>query len=624
MNISIKAKLYLLSSAAILALVALCSVGYSGITHVLELKQSWMRITTIQRDTLNLRRIEKDFLTLPEAQHRAQFQQQHDELLAMNLALANTLQQYGFSTELFIQLNQVIDDYTDSFYRVLEQQTVIGLDHKSGLHGTLREVIHQVEQVLEQHNSKALLADMLLLRRNEKDFMQRRQTRYHQQFDNNVRHFITELKRGGDAQQLELIPLVHAYQSAFGDVVHAYTALGLTENDGYIGEMRKQAHMTEKLLSELARQVAAVVEERVNQVYQDIITLIALVALGLLLACLWLVRMITRPVAHLVHHMQNIASGDGDLTVRLDAQGGDELAQLAGAFNRFVSKIQTTVCQVGDVAARLATASEESLNVSYKTGRGVDAINGETTQLVASMSQMVASAQEVAKSSADAKLAAEEAERQSALGGQVVADAVASINSLAGELDSVSRAITKLACDSEQISGVMEVIQHITEQTNLLALNAAIEAARAGESGRGFAVVADEVRGLAQRTHQATQEIQLMVENLQAGVSDTVRVVKASYDKSHDSVDKVAGIRGALTSISSTISAINDRNMQIASAAEEESLVAKEINTNIASISEQANQTHLGTCQMIETGQSLAELAGQLQTQVAQFRVQEV
>ncbi|WP_455221418.1 methyl-accepting chemotaxis protein [Kaarinaea lacus] len=332
-------------------------------------------------------------------------------------------------------------------------------------------------------------------------------------------------------------------------------------------------------------------------------------------------RAIVSPLAETKAAMEDIASGNGDLTKRIDVKGNDEIAQLANAFNHFASKVQEIVREVSNITTRVASASERLTVVTDETRKGADRQQQETDEVAIAVNEMAASGQEVARNANSAAEAAHNADVAADNGRQVVGHTIEAIDSLAREVKEAGVVIDRVEKDSESIGGVLDVIKGIAEQTNLLALNAAIEAARAGEQGRGFAVVADEVRTLASRTQQSTAEIQTMIERLQSGTRDAVNVMDQSREMAEATVGQAAKAGTSLEEINSAVTTIKDLNSQIACSAEEQSAVAEEINQKVVRISDITDQTAAGAQQTSSASNELNQLAETLKLLVAQFKV---
>ena len=334
----------------------------------------------------------------------------------------------------------------------------------------------------------------------------------------------------------------------------------------------------------------------------------------------WIGNRISHPLEEVVDALNDIASGEGDLTRRLKSNGDDEVGRLSRAFNQFVGQIQDVVSQVGgtsqhvfELADRLKTAS----------GQFIDQMQGhrrETEQVVTAVTEMSSTAQEVASSAANAATATSAASHEAADAQGVVATATRSINDLVGEVDQASQVIGQLEQETSKIGSVVEVIRGIAEQTNLLALNAAIEAARAGEQGRGFAVVADEVRSLAGRTQQSTLEINSMLQRLHAGVAQAVQVMDTSQERSQQTVQETSKIAHSLDGVATAVDTINEMNLQIATAAEEQNAVSEEINRNLVAIQHIVEQLALAAEDSERSTRDLADTGHQLNDLVSRFR----
>lgn len=389
------------------------------------------------------------------------------------------------------------------------------------------------------------------------------------------------------------------------------------------------------LLSKIKRNLNTLVEKQSNLIKsesQDLLEfvsgtkvfvysmLVAGLVLGILLA--WAVSfMITCPLSNAVNAMKDISEGDGDLTSRLTVTGTDEIGQLAESFNGFISKIQNIIQEVTASTSQLSAAAEEMSMITSETREGVQRQQTETSLVATAMNEMSSTVHDVANNAATAAEAANQADSKTEQGKQIVNSTVASISSLAAEIERASTVINQLEKDSESIGTVLEVIRGIAEQTNLLALNAAIEAARAGEQGRGFAVVADEVRSLASRTQESTEEIQDMIERLQKGSRDAVMAMEAGKEQAQQTVGQASQAESSLSDISSAVAQINEMNAHIAQAARQQGDVAEETNKNIVNITEVAEGTANGAEQLATASQEMANLAVNLESQVAHFKI---
>ena len=330
---------------------------------------------------------------------------------------------------------------------------------------------------------------------------------------------------------------------------------------------------------------------------------------------------ISGALQRLLERIEDIAEGEGDLTVVIDESAKDETGDVARAFNQFVAKIHKVITGVIDSTMQLSSAAEELSTVSQQTGQGVDNLSSEVEQVATAMNEMAATVRDVASNAEQAASSAQEANISAENGVNVIKETVASVSQLSREIDSSSEAIHELKVDSENISSVLDVIKSIADQTNLLALNAAIEAARAGEQGRGFAVVADEVRSLAQRTQKSTSEIEMMIDKIQNGTIKVVESMNRSREQTSHVVEKTDETGQMLTFITASIASINDMNTQIATAAEQQSAVAEEINRNVFNVQELTIQSATSTTQIASTSHELAILGEELKVQVKQFKI---
>ena len=383
-------------------------------------------------------------------------------------------------------------------------------------------------------------------------------------------------------------------------------------------EMVKTYRLNDAILQALDERLAQRLDER-----QLMMTLLlsALVLLFLLVAYLYAAFYVSTRASlrDLGAVMDRVA--DGDMTARVQVRSRDELGELGRDFNVSLGKIRELIVRVSETVGEVDRQANRVEQVSTQSSQTVAGQRGEIEQVATAMNQMSATAQEVATSAEAAVGSAQSVNSETIGGGRLVAAQVGGIERLAQEIEQSVAAINKLAGDSEAIGKVLDVIKGVAEQTNLLALNAAIEAARAGEQGRGFAVVADEVRSLARRTQQSTEEIEAMIARLQGGVGAAVKTMHASHVLADEAVSRSAQVRQALENILAAVGVIVEQNQQIATAAEEQTAVAHDIDRNIVSINEAGQLTAEGAGQAAQASRELTELVARLQRLVGAFRV---
>lgn len=346
-----------------------------------------------------------------------------------------------------------------------------------------------------------------------------------------------------------------------------------------------------------------------------------IIILVLILLIISIMRSILAPLENVVDAMQNIASGDADLTKELSTNGKDEITQLSQHFNTFALKLRGTVSHLLSSAVTLTQAAEalgqqaaQSLSISEDQSQ-------QTEQIATAINEVTYAVQDVAKHAEQAATEVSQATEQAAAGQANIDNSLQQTDLLSATIAEAVNVMQTLAEESSQIGRVLDVIRSIAEQTNLLALNAAIEAARAGEQGRGFAVVADEVRLLAQRTQQSTDEVQDMIESLQNNSQAAVQVINQSSSTAQATVEQAHQAQESLSSISNALHMINDLNTSIASATLQQSHVAEEINQNVTQVAGLSLSSNQAAHQLSSSSEQLNQLAQDLNRQLGQFKV---
>ncbi len=345
-----------------------------------------------------------------------------------------------------------------------------------------------------------------------------------------------------------------------------------------------------------------------------VLAFIIAITVGLLIT-----RLITRPIAQAVQSAQRIANGD--LTHAIVTERTDEAGQLLMALSEMQGGLKSTLVEIANAADQLASAAEELSAVTDESTRGLTRQNDEIQQAATAVNQMTTAVDEVASNAVSTSQASHQATTEAEEGRQQVEQAVSGMESMVVEINDSTQSVADLANQVREIGKVIDVIRSIADQTNLLALNAAIEAARAGEQGRGFAVVADEVRALAHRTQTSTVDIEKMIGDVQVGADDAVAAMNKSLSWANDTQALAQNAGQALQRITASVTKINERNLVIASASEEQAQVAREVDRNLLNIQDLSTQTAAGAHQTNASSQDLSRLATSFNVLVSKFKL---
>ena len=375
-----------------------------------------------------------------------------------------------------------------------------------------------------------------------------------------------------------------------------------------------------KLLEINTQQIEETNQEAADQYSSAFNLVVALLVLATGLTCLfaWLLtNSITKPIANALSAAEAIA--EGNLTRPITVDGEDEAGRLLLAMSKMQDKLRDTLQRISGSATQLASAAEELNSVTDESARGLTQQNNEIEQAATAVNEMTSAVEEVARNAVSTSEASKNATTSAGDGRDLVQETVSAIERMSADVQSTATLIGDLANESRDIGKVLDVIRGLADQTNLLALNAAIEAARAGEAGRGFAVVADEVRALAHRTQQSTSEIERMIGSIQGGTEHAVNSMRNSTERAESTLNIARGAGLSLDTINTAIVEINERNLVIASAAEEQAQVAREVDRNLVNIRDLSVQSATGANQTSAASNELSRLALDLNNMVGRF-----
>jgi len=567
-------------------------------------------INTIDKTILQLRRNEKDFLARKNLKYVDKFGLNVEKLQsAINQAtmLSNT-------TEQFNKLNNAISIYQKSFGEIVETQKEIGLTPKTGLYGQLRTAIHNVESLIS--DDKSFLADVLQLRRNEKDFMLRLDEKYVERFKKHIDKLIDKAKRSSNEASSQYLA---EYRVAFIKLTKKQTHLGLNEKSGLNGEMRSAVHQVDSILTSLLKDSEESLTAQTNHLKTLEILVFVLVLVMTLVLNTLLIRNIVSKLSQIDKTISSIVENN-NLTEKISVSGNDELARIATNFNFMIEHLKELIKNVNQSVTTVDESSHSIANSVIAIENGVNTQREETDMVATAVTEMVATIEDISANTQESALKAEATHQISKQGHDIVKNTLTQIDDLQSKLQKSEHLVVNLSKDSETITSVLDVIREIAEQTNLLALNAAIEAARAGEQGRGFAVVADEVRSLASRTQDSTKEIENIISSLQSQTKIVETQISECRLQGENCAQYANKTGETFYNISSQVNTINDMTGTIANSISQQSTVANELNVHVISIRDIAEKTNQQATTSTNVSHQLASETEQLKSAISVFK----
>ena len=578
-------------------------------------------IGKIESTVLQLRRNEKDFLARKDLKYLDKFDKSMKGLQQQVSFLHQDLKNSGLELSEFTTLQSILSKYDEHFKALVEKQQVIGLHAKDGLYGELRAAVHDVEELIGNDDYK-LRSEMLQLRRNEKDFMLRLDDKYVDRLKNNTATLVSSVNNSSFSsdKKAQIVEYVGAYETSFSTLVNAQKQLGYNSKMGLLAEMRATVHQVDSILEKLVGKTKQAVIDDSNFINTMAYSLFFIVLVVGLLSAWVISKSILSRITDLQKVMENIAKTN-DLTTKIDVDGKDELAIMANVFNQMLMNFRNLIVEVNNSVSTLNSATGSLSENIHGANQGVETQMQQTDLVATAVTEMVATVDEIANNTREAAQKAETTSNNADKGKHGVDQTISQIANLSEKLLDSENVVKELEKESITIASVLDVIRGIAEQTNLLALNAAIEAARAGEQGRGFAVVADEVRTLASRTQDSTQEIETIIGLLQKRTQEIVKLMASCRDQGEESSKQANSAGMMLEEIAQDVSLIMDMNSTIATAIQEQTTVAAEVNEHVVMIRDVTEQSGESAKQNEHMSEELSQQAQVLHNEVSRFTV---
>ena len=614
-NLSIKHRLLVNSAVVGAAMLVMLMLLIFQSHQLKDIAHLQVEIAQLDTDVLTLRRHEKDFLMRSDMAYVEKYSQSMQKLQQDIKQLSESMKDQDIDTQALQTFATQTSAYQQRCEELVAKANAVGLDHQSGYYGALRKAAHELENQFKQVQNDKAMVSLLQLRRAEKDFMLRSDLKYVATFEQEMLTFKSLLSADGH----DLAQAADSYAQAFLALVAGKKEIGLQQDQGITAQMRAAIHETEESLKAMSTAAKIAVDDAAAKSQLLAFTLFAVVLVIVLALVLMTSRSILTPIQNICKTIGLIRE-DNDFRQRVVPEGNDEMTRLAHDFNGMLSDFQDLVKSVAQALTMLDKATAELAQSTADTSRGMGQQQMESDMVATAVTEMGATIDEIANNTENTADKAQATNVNALHGMKEVEQTVLRISALSTDLQKAAVVMGELEKDSSTIGSVLDVIRAIAEQTNLLALNAAIEAARAGEQGRGFAVVAEEVRNLAQRTADSTRQIEVIIVGLQNRTKEIVSSMQSCREQGEASVQQAGVANNLLAAITSDVSGIMDMTTQIATAIEEQSHVAAEVNKNVVKIRDISEQSLMIARHNAQISEEVAEQAAQLHQSIDRFK----
>ena len=611
----IRHKLYGLSVLSVAALALLVAGAWWSWQRVDALDAAREAALELRHDLARVENHEKAFLMRQSEDAARSVRQESTRFEEQAADLRDRLAAVGRPVPKLAELVAAAADYQSLFGKLVDEYRAIGFDPTSGHYGRLRDAVHTAEEGVKATGRNDLLAGILQLRRDEKDFMLRSSTKYLEKFDADD----GALKRLA-GEETALAAALQRYREEFHALADAQKRVGLTADAGLRVQLTARMDATREALNDAKAELDRMITSAEARTGRGLLAFALGIMLAVGLMTSLIARALSRGIDRVVDVVQRVAD-ERDLTLELGRTGHDELARLGAGFDTMLTCVREIVLQSKEAVDHLTDATAELSANAEQTSSGGNQQLTEADQLATAIREMGSTIEDIASNSEMAATRTQRTSENAREGHRQVKETIARIEGLAKRLQDSTQAAEELVRSSSTIGSVLDVIRGIAEQTNLLALNAAIEAARAGEQGRGFAVVAGEVRTLAMRTQTATEEIGGIIARLQQTTGNIVGLIETCRSEGLESASQANQAGELLARITEDVASVLDMNTQIATAVEEQSHVTAAVTHNVAVIRDVAGQAAAAAHANAEASMHVAEQSEMLSQVIGRFRV---
>ncbi|WP_372384176.1 methyl-accepting chemotaxis protein [Vibrio sp. BS-M-Sm-2] len=617
LSLSIRSKFILINLTLFVSVLIYAIYEQFSLDKLESLERSATENLRSSVDLLTLRRHEKDFLSRHDQKYAERFDKTADTLNQRLVTLNQTLASHNLHlSEQMTKISDTLHQYQKQFHQIVNQvndieRTTAPLGFVAALDGKRTAL----KSAIESESSLAL--ELALLELIEKDF-----------------HYLAHINSQTNAALISALVEFEPYSQTSISIEQAYSEykaavetlliansnLGLSSELGLRGALRSNVHQTEQAIEEVQSQISQAITAASTHTKNMLHLFGAAIVALLSLLLVFIGRNILARIKAINVMMESIANGDGDLTVRMNAKGNDELAQLAHSFDTFINKLHGNIKELSGVMTVLTDSSCSSEEAAIKSMSNAEKQKQQSESVATAVNELVMTSNEVTANIENAATNAEKIKENAHQALQKTQSTNDSIHVLVENIAESQDLIVQLEEQSREINQVVTTIQGIAEQTNLLALNAAIEAARAGDHGRGFAVVASEVRELSLMTNDSTHQIESTIHGLTTGIDKTVAKMTASLEQTELVKSQTKDVVNAIEGIHFQVGEMFDLNSQISTASEEQSMVSVEIDRNITDIAHLASDTYTVVSGSVRCSEQVSSVSVKLEKIVAQFK----